>query len=462
MYVFTRENSRKLVEKFESQIKINFSDEEIEQLAKETNFVQRSSKISGNLFLELLVFNNENLKYLSLNDMAITLKEKHRVDVTKQSLQERFNSYSLLFLKKFLEKIIKDQIVIDSELGDISYYNRILIKDSVCFQIDDSFSAYYPGSGGSGSKASVRIQFEYDLLTGTINDLSINAFNDQDAKNSEQTIELVEEGDLVIRDLAYMGLKVLQRIKKKQAFFICRLNPTTKVYENNGAGFVELQFANLLKYMKKNNIKLIEKSVYLGQAMKVNCRLIIGTLPQNVVNERIRKARENNKKKGRGEPSDEYKSRCHFNLFVTNTDPEQVSAKNVILFYKLRWQIELIFKIWKSLCGIEKVKKVNRYRLECYIYAKLIFIALGWKIVWQTAKMLFSEKKKALSYYKAFKTLLRHKLDEFYSVLKSGKNMVMVFLFDFYEISSRHHLLERKRNKPNSLEILLGCLNVNF
>lgn len=459
---FTRENSRKLVEKFESEIKFNFSNEEIEQLARETNFVQRSSRISGVIFLELLVFNNENLKSLSLNDMTITLKQKHGVDVSKQSLQERFNSHALLFLKKFLENIIKDRIVIDSKLVEMNDYNRILIKDSVCFQIDDSFSTYYPGSGGSGSKASIRIQLEYDLLTGTINDLSINAFNDQDAKNSEETIELVEEGDLVIRDLAYMGLSVLKRIGEKQAFFICRLNPTTKVYEKYGRDFVELQFAKLLKYMKKNNISLIEKNIYLGLSKKVNCRLVIGTLPQNVVDERIRKARENNKKKGRGEPSEEYKSRCHFNLFVTNTDPEQVPAKNVILFYKLRWQIELIFKIWKSLCGIEKVKKVSKYRLECYIYAKLIFIALGWKIVWQTAKMLYSEKKKALSYYKAFKTLLRNKLDEFYSVLRSGKNEVMGFLFDFYQISSRHHLLESRLNKPNSLEILLGCLNVNL
>ena len=74
-------------------------------------------------------------------------------------------------------------------------------KDSTCFQIDESLAEYYPGSGGSGSDASVRIQFEYDILSGKINDLSLNSFNDQDAKDSVATIELTEHGDLIIRDL---------------------------------------------------------------------------------------------------------------------------------------------------------------------------------------------------------------------------------------------------------------------
>ena len=109
--------------------------------------------------------------------------------------------------------------------------NRILIKDSVCFQVDESLLKAYPGSGGSGSKASVRIQFEYDLLGGKINDLSLNAFNDQDATDAIATVELLKTGDLIIRDLAYVGLQALQEIIRKAAFFLCRLSPNVKVYE---------------------------------------------------------------------------------------------------------------------------------------------------------------------------------------------------------------------------------------
>jgi len=72
----------------------------------------------------------------------------------------------------------------------------------------------------------------------------------------------------------------------------------------------------------------------------------------------------------------------------------------------LRWQIELIFKIWKSIGKIHEVKKVKQHRLECYVYAKLIFIVLGWQLLWRVAKVLYHREGKLLSFYKSFKTLL--------------------------------------------------------
>ena len=155
-------------------------------MASETKFVQRKSKLNGQLFLDLIVFNSEDLKSQSLNDLAIALHDRHQVEITKQSLHDRFNKYALAFLKIALEKMLCKQI--DSRFAlfkDFNCFNRILLKDSTCFQVHESLADCYPGSGGDASTASVRIQFEYDILSGKINDLSVNAFNDQDAKDSE-------------------------------------------------------------------------------------------------------------------------------------------------------------------------------------------------------------------------------------------------------------------------------------
>lgn len=157
---------------------------------------------------------------------------------------------------------------------------------------------YYPGSGGSGSKASVRIQFEYDILCGNINDLSVNAFNDQDAKDSIATLELVEKGDLIIRDLAYTSLTVLNAIVAKIAFYLCRLNSQVKVYEKKGDLYKEVNFRKLCKYMKKNNIDIVEKKVYLGFKEKMKTRLVIHAMPEEEAAKRIRKARGKSKKNG--------------------------------------------------------------------------------------------------------------------------------------------------------------------
>jgi prolipoprotein diacylglyceryltransferase len=99
-------------------------------------------------------------------------------------------------------------------------------------------------------------------------------------------------------------------------------------------------------------------------------------------------------------------------LGITNSADSIITLDNAWKIYKLRWQIELIFKIWKSICKIDKVKKVKEERLECYIFSKLILIVSGWRITWQVANWLYKKEQKALSFFKAFKTLIREQMED--------------------------------------------------
>ncbi|WPL12318.1 MULTISPECIES: IS4 family transposase [Thiorhodovibrio] len=436
-----------------------FTQQELEELARKTGFVQRESKIGGALFLDLIVFNHENLKEQSLNDLCITLKDKFDIPIRKQSLDERFNETAVLFLKAAIEHLLNSQLDTESYLCDLEGIKRILIKDSVCFQIPEQLMDVYPGSGGSGSKASVRIQFEYDLFVGKVNDLSLHAFNDQDASNSIKTMDLLKSGDLVIRDLAYVGIPALKEMIKRSVSYLCRLGTQVKVYQEQDDELVELCFDKIRRGMEQRGWDRMEMTVYIGKEEKLNTRLIIYRLPENEVAERLRKARANNKKKGRNALSKEYIARAYLNLFITNTDKATIPAEVVWNLYRLRWQIELAFKIWKSICDIEKVKKVKRHRLECYIYAKLILILLGWRVVYKIAKNLFVLERKALSFYKSFKTLISSKIDGLREVFLTGTRRMDEFLRDVYQVSRIHHLLEKKKGKPTSLELLLSCSN---
>jgi len=97
--------------------------------------------------------------------------------------------------------------------------------------------------------------------------------------------------------------------------------------------------------MKKRKISLIEKDVYLGKEAEFNTRLIIHLMPAEQIQERIRKARLNRKRKGRNGLSKEYVARAHLNLFITNTLADVIPPRYVWKLYQLRWQIELTFKI---------------------------------------------------------------------------------------------------------------------
>jgi len=457
----SKKQFKQLTDNLNAEITPFFSTEELNQLAKESEFVKRefSGKIDGEIFLNLIVFNHENLKQQSLEDLADILKDDG-IEITRQALHNRFNENAVKFLASALTKILQQQFESNEVALLESKFKRVLIKDSVCFQIDESLAKYYRGSGGDGSEASIRIQFEYELLRGTITDLSINAFNEQDAKDSLATIEKTREGDLIIRDLAYMSIAVLKKIIGKYAFYLCRPNTGVKMYEKIKGEFVEIDFNKVTKNLKKNKLSVIEKSVYYGAVDKIKTRLIIHLLPEEQLAKRLRKANKNAKKKGR-KLSKEYKTRAAINLFITNTSIEKIPTEKVWSIYRLRWQIELMFKIWKSICNIEKVKKVKKERLECYIFSKLIFITLAWKMVWVIAKNLFRFSRNALSFYKAFKALFRRKMSCFQNALQSSKETMLNFMLDFYDHSSTKYLLDKRLKELTSLEIIIACLNKN-
>lgn len=438
------------------QFENHFQAEEIEQLAHDKQFVQRKSKLNGKTFLSLIVFNINSLHKESLNDLTVDLAQNYKVDITKQGLHDRFNACAVSFLTAALENLLNKQL-----LGKITYpkcieFKRFLIKDSVCFQIDNSLSEYYPGSGGSASKANVRIQLEYDLLNGTIVDLSLNAFNDQDAKNSIATLELVETGDLIVRDLAYMHLDALHGIISKLAHFLCRLNSTTKVYQKQDGEFVELDFAATVKFMRENQIKQFEKIVVLGEKKELQVRLFLFLMPTAVHNQRIRKAQTIAKKKGY-QLSKTFKIRAALNLFITSAPVELLKIDVAYKIYSLRWQIELTFKIWKSICKIDKVKKVKKERLECYIFAKLLIIVLCWRITWFTNRLLKECYGKSLSFFKAFKTLM-HDMHRLERMIVDGTITTVDYCLEFLRLSSKKHVLEKKKGKSFSPEVFSSSL----
>jgi IS4 transposase len=70
--------------------------------------------------------------------------------------------------------------------------------------------------------------------------------------------------------------------------------------------------------------------------------------------------------------SKEYKSRARLNIFITNISAEVLELEQIHSVYTLRWQIELVFKVWKSIGKIHKVKKMKQERFESYLYAKIV------------------------------------------------------------------------------------------
>lgn len=86
---------------------------------------------------------------------------------------------------------------------------------------------------GVSNTAGVKIQLEYDLLSGQFLNVQVGPGKNNDKTNGTNCLETVEAGDLCLRDLGYFDLGDLQTIHDKRAYYISRLKLNTRIYIKN-------------------------------------------------------------------------------------------------------------------------------------------------------------------------------------------------------------------------------------
>ena len=84
-------------EKLSKEITNVLDEENINKIAKETGFVQRERKLNGVNFLDMLLFTHFNHNELSLNDLSAQLAERYNIEITAQSIDERFTHSAVIF-----------------------------------------------------------------------------------------------------------------------------------------------------------------------------------------------------------------------------------------------------------------------------------------------------------------------------------------------------------------------------
>ena len=397
---------------------------------------------------------NEGSK--SLNQCAVETKNKHRLSISKQGLDQRFNAQSVLFIKTLFEEQLKQQIKSKVSSPVLDKFNRVLIKDSTRFDIAEQHKEKYPGSGGSASKAGMSIQYEFDLKDGMVVDMTLTPSVRQDSTDALQTQGKITENDLVIRDLGYFSLEVFEQITKNQAFFLSRLSPSVSVYENQNGSTAELSYKQLYEQMIESGQTTIEINAIIGQKKRMPARLIIHLLPEGVYNERMRRVNKQHQKKGR-KASGSYKEYARFSFYITNVPFEAVSSTQLMLLYRLRWQVELVFKVWKSIFKLDKIGKMKLDRFLSLLYAKLLWVIINWGVVMNLKYVFHDVLHRILSMYKSFQTI-KENFERFRNELMKRKVRGYIIVNWLVETLSEKHWLEKRKNRIGYEDILLKYL----
>jgi hypothetical protein len=340
----------------------------LDDLARTTGCVKRQRKFSGMSLLRtfvLTVLCRPTAKDRDYCAMAGRLG----VLVTEQAIEPRFNDGLVQFLSEALKHAVS-QALAAKPLPQtlLEKFTDLPIGDSTSLGLPDELAEQFPGCGGSekAGKAAMKIQVLWSLKTGQLLHWVIEPGRASDAK-SEIAATVPAAGSLSIFDLGYFSLERFRRIEEANAYWISRFQHNTNVFDGTGKQL------SLLRFLQEHGENgLVDMPVVLGEKERLACRLVAVRVPPEVAARRRQQASEKARDHGR-QPSQEYLDLQEWTIFVTNCPPELLNWKEVVVLYRARWQIELLFKLWKSHNHLaQRELGASPQRQMAVLYAKLI------------------------------------------------------------------------------------------
>ena len=425
-------------------------ESEIRRLAKETEFVIRESKkLNAPLFLKMLLYDQLQYDNPSLQQHIFGLEATEDLKLTKEGLNKRFKETAVSFTQKILEAYLAHSIDHESIATNLKErFTAIRLLDSTEFKLPDSLADVFPGYSSNSALSCASIQFEYDIISKQICSLTLGNANQSDKTYADERMDNIKEGELIIRDLGYYSIASYKKIEDRNAFYISRLKSQIKIYEKKQGEYVELELTSLIKQIKKSKKSNFDQTVYIGAKDKKEIRLMAWLLEEDAQKNRLAKKKNKN-----GKINNDDILWSMLNVFVTNIVKEELPVQQAYELYKIRWQIELMFKIWKSILKLDVVRKMKPDRLKCYLYAKLLWIMLCWDITAISEPIVWSKHKRLISLHKCF-ALLKNRAEDIKDILFNVDEKLKEWLTKMIQFFSKYGLKENKKGRKNITEIL--------
>lgn len=321
----------------------------------------------------------------------------------------------------------------------LAKFTQVLIGDSTTIRLADEMASQFPGCGGSHGfgRAALKLQVIWDYLSGQLCRMRCEA-----GKQNDSTSPVMDEtpaaGSLSIFDLGYFSLERFAGWQAAGAHWISRGISDLLVWTDNAS-------RDLHEWLQTQPAGPIDRWVEVGEA-RLQCRIVALRTPQEIAARRRQKACDKAAKKGR-QPTARHLATCDWTVFLTSCADDLLTWQEVVVLYRVRWQIELLFKLWKSHGLIDEHRSDDPVRQLVELYAKLIAaIVQHWLILvacWSDDRVSLTKASR----------LLRDQLPQLIAVLGDFEQLVAT-LTHWADILPGLARLATRRSQPSNPQLL--------
>ncbi len=416
--------------------------ERANELAKQTGCIQRERKFSGAVLLQTLVFGWQQHPDASLEQLASTA-ELGEVSVTDTAVGKRFTPQCVAFLHAVLEEMssVVVQAAHDVPIRLLRRFRAVILEDSSSVSLPNELAERWRGCGGNQdhTAAAVKLHVRWELKRGRLWGPKLTDGRTSDHK-SPFNDEPVQAGALYVQDLGYFDLQRLAQRHQAGAYSLTRLHAGTALFTPSG------QSLCLEDVLPPRVGQMKQMHVLVGAKQRLPMRLLLLRVPKEVGDQRREDLRRDAQRRGQT-LSEQTLRLADWTILITDVPAKHLRFEEALVLLRERWQMELLYKLWKQHGQIDEWQTANPWRVLCELYAKLIGALLQhWLIV------LFAWQDPQRSLVKLAQ-VVRDTSWTLMDALAGGRRLPATLRLIGRRMRSGCHMNKRKKH-PNSAQLL--------
>lgn len=414
----------------ESQLKKTLSASKLKKIGSDSGFVIRNNKILAAPFICSLLNSLGTRRVQTLCDLHRDFNFDQDTFVHYHPYYNKLDTPCFpRMMKSLLESMMSEmyvKVLAPLKTGPFSRFDDIQAHDGTSFALHSELKDVFPGRFTTIKPAAVELHVTMSLLHNCVERIVLTP--DTAGERQHRPTGDVFRNKLILVDRGYLDYKFFMDIDNGDGGFIARTAsyakpPILKVFKN-GKRVRQLEG----KYIDATIAKLKKRAVYEFDVL----------IRRNGAERVFRMVlRYNTKDKT-------------WTQLLTNLNRREFTTENILAAYRLRWQIELLFKDWKSYANLHVFSTRKENIAEGLIWASLCVAFLKRYFAnacqFTVVSQHFSTRIVAMLSHNFLPELFRSILRRFYNLDKLLRKT-----FNFFSFNAKRDNLERDQLSGRSV-----------
>jgi IS4 transposase len=344
-----------------------FPPELLRKIAKETGFLKRERKIDPVVMFWALVLGFG----VHLERSLVGLKRRYEKETAKELSSSSWYDRFTPELVEFLHRCVLHGIELQAQQPGrmlkerLQGFKDLIIQDSSIVRVHASLMYKWPAARSSKAAAGVKVSAVVSAVVDGVH--SVRLLAERVAEVKTLRIGPWVKDRILLLDLGFFKYGVFDRIQENGGYFVSRLmngaNPlivgVNQTWRGRSIPVVGEHLKDVLPRLKRKILDVLvevefKRQEYRGKRSHAKQRFRLVA----VYNEEDRK----------------------YHVYLTNIGVDRLSAEEIALLYRARWEVELLFKELKSKYCLDLIPSAKPEIVEAFIWIGILTLLCSRRI----------------------------------------------------------------------------------